>query len=131
MRGRVLIADDEPSIRDTLRAILSAEDAEVIAVTSADDAVRALENGPFDLVITDMAMETESAGWRVVSAAQRQQYRPEVVILTGVHMPAAEWKARGVKQLLAKGQGTAPAITRVVREVLDEVCPHILFRASD
>lgn len=120
MKGRVLIVDDEPVILECLGAILSAETFDVKTAGSAAAAVAALNEAAFDLVITDMAMETETAGWNVVRAAQEQSNRPEVVILTAFHIPAAEWKGRGVKQLFTKGQGTPQNMMQALKRILDE-----------
>jgi DNA-binding NtrC family response regulator len=120
MKGRVLIVDDEPVILECLGAIMSAETLDVRTAGSAHAAVAEMREGPFDLVITDMAMETETAGWNVVRAAQQQSYRPEVVILTAFHIPAAEWKGRGVKELFTKGQESPGTMMLAVRRILDE-----------
>jgi CheY-like chemotaxis protein len=122
MRGRVLIVDDEPLIRECLGAILAAESFEVQAVSSAAAAIVALGEGEFDLVITDMAMETETAGWDVVRAARQQSYHPhpEVVILTGAYVPATEWKGKGVKHLFTKTGGTPGTLLKAVKAIFEK-----------
>ena len=120
MKARVLLVDDEPVILECLGAILSGEKCEVKAVGSAAAAATALKEAAYDLVITDMAMETETAGWTVVREAQQQSIRPQVFILTAFHIPAAEWKRRGVQQLFTKGQGNLAVIMQAVKKALDE-----------
>jgi CheY-like chemotaxis protein len=120
MKGRVLIVDDEPVVLGGLRAILVGENFEVEAVSSAAAAIAALDEGEFDLVITDMAMETETAGYDVVRAAQRQSYRPEVIIYTGLYIPATEWKQKGVKELFTKGEGTPANLINAITKIFNE-----------
>jgi CheY-like chemotaxis protein len=121
MKGRVLLADDEPVLVECLSAILKAENFEVQAVNCASAAIAALDTGEFDLVITDMAMETRTAGYDVVRAAQRQSYRPEVVILTAFYIPTAEWKERGVRQLFTKGEGMPRKFVSAVVQIYEEL----------
>jgi two-component system, OmpR family, KDP operon response regulator KdpE len=56
MSGRILIVDDEPQIRRVLRAALSAQEYEVTDVRTGEDAVIALRDSRFDLVLLDMNM---------------------------------------------------------------------------
>ena len=56
MPGRVLIVDDERSMGDLLQTDLKLRGHEPQAVTSGDDALRALHNSSFDVVLTDVKM---------------------------------------------------------------------------
>jgi hypothetical protein len=67
-----------------------------------------------------MVMETETAGYDVVVAAQKQRYGPEVVIVTGSQIPESEWKKRGVRNLFNKAQATPVTVGRAVRKIFDE-----------
>ena len=124
MNGRVLIVDDEPVILQCFGAILESERFDVQIADSAAAAIAALDSGEFDLVITDMAMETNTAGYDVAHAAQRQSYHPVVVILTGFHIPAAEWKRQGVRAFFTKGQVT-PAI---MVDNIKRICAELAYR---
>src|SRR6184192_4716333 len=117
MKGRLLIVDDEPSLLKCFAAFLEAEDFEVQTVCSAASAISALESGEFDLVITDMAMETQTAGYDVVRAAQNQPYQPEVVVFTFSEIPPAEWKKRGIRQLFNKGQARMSAVSNGINRI--------------
>jgi CheY-like chemotaxis protein len=121
MKGRVLIVDDEPVILQSFAAILKREGFEVEAAPSAAAAVTALDSHEFDLVITDMAMETKTAGYDVARAAQRQAYNPEVVILTGFYIPVTEWKKQGVRELFTKGQVTPAAMVDGIKKICADV----------
>jgi two-component system, NtrC family, response regulator AtoC len=54
--ARVLLVDDERVILDTLSRFLTTDNHEVIAVTSAREAVAELEHAPFDVMITDVIL---------------------------------------------------------------------------
>ena len=55
--GRILIADDEPSVRDSVGYALTQEGFEVTAAADGDEATELLGNGiPYDLLILDIMM---------------------------------------------------------------------------
>ena len=59
-----------------LRAVLESEGHTVVTAINAADALRKLEAGSFDMVITDMRMETKTSGFDVVRAARRSREVP-------------------------------------------------------
>jgi two-component system KDP operon response regulator KdpE len=54
--GRILVVDDEPQIRRVLRATLTAQGYEVHDARTGEDALLAIRNSRFDLVLLDMSM---------------------------------------------------------------------------
>ena len=77
MKRRILLVDDELAILLTLRAILEMNGFEVDTAASAKEAQKKLKNGVYEMVITDMRMETETPGYDVIQAArQRSTIRP-------------------------------------------------------
>jgi len=56
MSGRILIADDEQDIVDTLLYALSAEGYEVDAVSDGEAALEAAQREPYDMIVLDIAM---------------------------------------------------------------------------
>ena len=74
MKRRILLVDDEIPILLTLKAILEMNDFEVETAESAREAEQKLDAGTFQMVITDMRMETDTAGYDVLRAAKRQPY---------------------------------------------------------
>jgi two-component system KDP operon response regulator KdpE len=54
--GRILVVDDEPQIRRVLRATLTTQGYEVSDARTGEDALAALRNSRFDLVLLDMNM---------------------------------------------------------------------------
>jgi DNA-binding NtrC family response regulator len=103
MKRRILLVDDELAILLTLRAILEMNGFEVETAASAHEAEVKLTNGTeFHMVITDMRMETETAGYDVIRVAKQQPYSPAVAILTAYPSLGSDWKSRGAESMLVK-----------------------------
>ena len=102
MKRRILLVDDELAILLTLRAILEMNGFEVETAASAREAEKKLANGNFHMVITDMRMETENAGYDVIRCAKQQKYNPAVAILTAYPSLGGDWKTRGAESMLVK-----------------------------
>jgi two-component system nitrogen regulation response regulator NtrX len=56
MKTRILVVDDEPAIRDTMRMILEYDGHEVITAVSGQEALTAVERDSPDLVFLDIKM---------------------------------------------------------------------------
>ena len=56
--GRILVADDEPSVRESVGYALGQEGFDVTIATDGDDAADKLGDGevPFDLLVLDIMM---------------------------------------------------------------------------
>ena len=72
-----------------------------IAVNAADAKAK-LVDGKFDLVMTDMRMETDTAGYEVVRAVIAMPEPPPVVIMTAFPLLAKQWREIGASAVLAK-----------------------------
>ena len=55
-RGRILIADDEPTFLNSTAELLRREGYDVETVEDAPSAVKAISDASFDLLITDLEM---------------------------------------------------------------------------
>jgi CheY-like chemotaxis protein len=80
---KLLLADDEPSILVTLRMILISEGFDVHTAASAKAAKAALVQISFDVIVTDLSMESTTAGYEVVHAARTQTRKPATLVLSG------------------------------------------------
>jgi two-component system, OmpR family, response regulator RegX3 len=59
--GRILIADDEPSVRDSVGYALTQEGFEVTGAADGDEAASKVDDGiPYDLIILDIMMPGQS-----------------------------------------------------------------------
>src|SRR5438874_10910098 len=107
MKRRILLVDDELATLLTLKAILEIHGFEVETESSAKEAINKLpESGPYQIVITDMRMESETAGYDVIRAAKKQDYDPNVAILTAFPLLGTDWKDEGADSMLVKPMNT-------------------------
>jgi len=100
---RILVVDDEPSILGLLKTVMELASFQVEALASAKQAVVRLGEQTFDVVLTDMKMETPTAGYDVIRIARQLQPRPAIAILTAHPISPAEWKPSGADALFIKG----------------------------
>ncbi len=83
MDKRVLVVDDDRLIREMTRDALVQEGFRVATAASGREALSRLgDEGPFDLVITDLSMR-EMDGLELLERVKRASPRTEVVVLTG------------------------------------------------
>src|SRR3954465_9327599 len=80
--ARILVADDEPNIRATIADVLRKYHARVTACASGADAIHELENGEFDLVVSDIKMP-DKTGYDVFAAARKHSQSLAVVLMAG------------------------------------------------
>ena len=106
MKRRILLVDDELTILLTLKAVLEINGFEVETATSAREAQQKLKKNTYHMVITDMRMETETAGYDVIRTAKKQDYNPATAILTAYPTLGSDWKSEGAQSLLVKPVGT-------------------------
>lgn len=79
---RILVADDDPSIRKTLAAVLIEKGCVVELCQDGYEACNALDKACFDMVISDIRMPYRN-GYEIYAAAQRCRAGLPVVLMTG------------------------------------------------
>src|SRR6202521_4425097 len=80
--ARVLLVDDDPTSRLTLKTVLEAGGYTVDSAASAAEAVGKLDEGEYELVLSDLQMESPEAGLKVLAYAKMMDYKPATAILT-------------------------------------------------
>jgi DNA-binding NtrC family response regulator len=82
--GRILVVDDEEDVRLSIARRLKREGHEVNIAGSQAEAVETLgvDEVPYDVVLTDMLMESPNSGVEVLKAALAKDVFTEVVVLT-------------------------------------------------
>jgi len=80
--GRLLVVDDEESLRITTAAILEKEGYTVDTASSGDEAISLLSDHDYDLVLTDLHMEGGD-GLSVLNQIRRHSPLTISVVLTG------------------------------------------------
>src|SRR2546421_1140848 len=114
MKRRILLVDDELAILLTLKAILEINGFEVDTAASAKEAIARLSAGnAYQMIITDMRMETETAGYDVIREAKKQDYDPAVAILTAFPLLGSDWKEEGADSMLVKPMNTNDLLRQI------------------
>ena len=113
MKRRILLVDDELAILLTLKAVLEIHGFEVETAASAREAKSKLKTSTYHMVITDMRMESESAGLEVVHAAKKAPYQPAVAMLTAFPLPGSEWREEGADEMLVKPMNTQDLLRQI------------------
>jgi CheY-like chemotaxis protein len=114
-----LLIDDEENIRTLLKTVLEMSDFAVQTASSAQSAIEILQSQTFDVVISDLRMETQFAGYDVARVASRLDPRPVVVLVTAFPIPTAEWRSVGADALFTKGTDTLQLASRLAK-ILEE-----------
>ena len=83
--ARVLLADDNPASRLTLQTVLEAGGYRVDSAASAAEAVGLLDQSEYELVLSDLSMESPEAGLKVLAHARMMPYRPATALVTSWH----------------------------------------------
>src|SRR5687767_15500388 len=79
--ARILVADDQEMMRDSLCATLAREGHEPVAATDGAIAVSKLQDGRFDLLITDLKMP-KVTGLELLAEAKKLRPDMPVVLMT-------------------------------------------------
>ncbi len=80
--ARVLLVDDDPTSRLTLQTVLEASGYHVDSAASAAEAVGKLDEQEYQLVLSDLQMESPEAGLKVLAHARMMDYKPATAIVT-------------------------------------------------
>ncbi len=78
----ILIVDDEKAHADVLVEALQGHCAKALAVYTAQDALDAIEQKDFDLVITDLNLGSDTNGIDILIRAKRKDPSTEVILIT-------------------------------------------------
>ncbi len=113
MKRRILLVDDELAILLTLKAVLEINGFEVETAASAKEAKQKLRAHSYHMVITDMRMESDTAGAEVVRAAKKAAYQPAVAMLTAFPLPGYDWQEEGADEMLVKPMNTSELVRQL------------------
>ncbi len=81
-KNRILIVDDDEVVRRSYLRSLQSDSFKVAAASNGDEALRAMEQDPFDVVLLDMRMPGQN-GLSVLRTIKQKWPESEVVIITG------------------------------------------------
>jgi len=110
-KRRVLLVDDEVTVLLTLKAVLEISGFDVDTAASAREGKSKIKLREYQMVITDMRMESDAAGREVIQAARSASYHPAVALLTA--FPEDDWEDLGADKMLVKPMQTAMLIRQI------------------
>jgi DNA-binding NtrC family response regulator len=95
---RVLVVDDEAAVLLTYQLILERQGYEVLACGTSVQAIAAVQNQRFDVVLCDYSLEEQHTGFEVISAARASDPEVPAALLTGyaTKETADEAASRGI-----------------------------------
>jgi DNA-binding NtrC family response regulator len=119
-RNRILVVDDEESLRTVLCGELSSEGFDVKSAGDGDEAIAVLNKEAFDLVLLDIKMPRVT-GFDVLKHVKEKRPATKVVMLTGFAdlKNAIESKKLGAEDFVSKPYDLVDLLTTIER-VLSE-----------
>jgi len=89
---KILIVDDEPSLRSRLAEKARGDKRQVMEASSADEAIKLIQENDFAAIITDLRMETDTSGIDVLKAAKDKSTYTQVLIVTAYGDKDISWE---------------------------------------
>ncbi len=110
---RVLVVDDDSSIRELLHAALLEEGYEVVPATDGQDALSIIERWKPDVIVLDLMMPVMD-GW-TFARRLRERYDIPIVALSAVTDLARHAKGLGARDVIAKPFDLDSLLPKVAR----------------
>jgi DNA-binding NtrC family response regulator len=128
LQKRILLVDDEHSIRESLSKILRAEDYEVVLAENGHAAIEKHGAQRIDVLILDLNMPVKN-GWVTLEWLAEINPLLPVVLITGRSNQSALAQRAGADLLMEKPLDI-PLLLRTIRELMDEPMESRTQRAS-
>jgi CheY-like chemotaxis protein len=109
--ARVLLVDADPTSRLTLQTVLEAGGYHVDAAASAAEAVGKLDEQEYQLVLSDLQMESPEAGLKVLAHARNMEYKPATALVTSYRNANA--KSQKVSRALVEPEDVPGLLSKV------------------
>jgi CheY-like chemotaxis protein len=124
--ARVLLVDDDPTARLTLQTVLQAGGYRVDAAASAAEAVGKMDEDQYELVLSDLQMESPEAGLKVLAHARLMAYEPATALITSSRSSNRHLQTVSSKVLIAPED--VPGILTQVANLIAERVTKIVAR---
>ena len=128
MIKRILLVDDERSIRASLSKILGAENYEVVLAENGHEAIEKHGAQRIDLLILDLNMPVKN-GWDTLDWLVKIDPVLPVVIITGRSNQRALAETAGADALMEKPLDV-PLLLQTIRELMDEPMESVRAKAK-
>jgi DNA-binding response OmpR family regulator len=129
MPKRILLVDNERSIRESLSKILGAESYEVVLAENGQEAIEKHGAERIDLLILDLNMPVKN-GWATLAWLVEINPVLPVVIITGRSNQRALAERAGADALMEKPLDV-PLLMQTIRELMDEPMENRARRAHN
>ncbi len=118
--SRILVVDDEDTLRTVLGTELTSAGYEVSTATDGDEAISEVQNKKFDLLLLDIRMNRVD-GFEVLKFVKKNYPSVKVIMLTGFAdlKNAIESKKLGAEDFVSKPYDLVDLLTTIER-VLSE-----------
>ena len=110
--ARVLLVDDDPASRLTLQTVLTAGGYRVDGAASAAEAVGLLDEHKYELVLSDLHMESPEAGLKVLAHARMMEYKPATALVR-TYRSSPQSASRGLEAVLIEPEELPELLTKV------------------
>jgi CheY-like chemotaxis protein len=111
--ARVLLVDDDVTSRLTLQTVLRAGGYSVEVAASAAEAVEKLDTDHYDLVLSDLHMESDDAGLKVLAHARHKEYRPATALVTSYRSSEQKAVGRPPVEFMVETEGVQGLLMKV------------------
>jgi DNA-binding response OmpR family regulator len=118
MSKKILVVDDESSIREALNKVLHAEDYEVVSAENGQEAIEKFKSEKIDLVLLDLGLPVKDGRDTVIWLAEVNPFLP-VVIITGRNNQSELAEKLGADALMEKPLDV-PRLLQTIRELINE-----------
>jgi len=116
--ARVLLVDDDVTSRLTLQTVLEAGGYQVDAAASAAEAIGKLDEQEYELVLSDLRMESPEAGLKVLAHARIMEYKPATAIVTAYQNTRG--RAKGGSNTVLIAPEDLPGLLSRVADLISE-----------
>lgn len=116
--ARVLLVHGELAHRLTLRTILQAGGYAVDVAATPSEALAKLDEGVYDLVLSESHFRTGSAGADLLAYARVKEYRPATALITSSHERKQPYRAGRGSQLISIYTENVPCLLGKVADLI-------------
>jgi CheY-like chemotaxis protein len=128
--ARVLLVHGELAPRLALRTILQAGGYSVDVAGSASEALAKLDDGVYDLVLTDQQLEKDQSGFDLLAYARVKEYRPATAFITSHQKRRGPSRAHQARGTLSGSRHNISIYTENLPQLLESIAELIGVRAS-
>lgn len=111
--ARVLLVHDQLAPRLALQTLLQAGGYSVDVAASAAEAYAKLDENRYELVLSDLNMESPEAGLRLLSYARVKEYAPATALVTAYHDTAKDLNPKCLQQVSIDTEDVSSLLARV------------------